>query len=401
MTFRHCILPILSCVIWLGACGQHSQTTVTSSSDSTISESEAAPVGDFYKRFSGTIAGKQVVLHLHRYDGAVHGNFQYTAIGETIGLHNWEDTIDDDQFYLLEAPETEKSNNDSPAHWAIRVHGRNATGTWTNASGNVHYPITLKEEYPVGSTKLQAVYFSDSASLIAGRAKPNATKAYSYLVPGDNTNTFLQNALKSIVATSAAATISVGDALSQMTKTYFDEYRRENSAIAEKHSDLESFTLNYTSDDVLSVLYNDDGLLVIEDQNTEYTGGMHGNYGSSFSNIDVRDQRLWTITDMIVDTGALRPMINDAAIAYFRLKPGEGMDQRMLVDEVPPTANVYLSNTGLTFVYNPYEIASYADGQVALFLPYKKLLPFLTPAFRARLKLAERAGVAMLSIPFK
>jgi hypothetical protein len=125
---------------------------------------------------------------------------------------------------------------------------------------------------------------------------------------------------------------------------------------------------------------------------------MHGNYGSSFSNIDVRDQRLWTITDMIVDTAALRPMINDAAIAYFRLKPGEGMDQRMLVDEVPPTDNVYISNMGLTFVYNPYEIASYADGQVALFLPYKKLMSFLTPAFRARLMLAERAGVAMLSM---
>jgi hypothetical protein len=101
---------------------------------------------------------------------------------------------------------------------------------------------------------------------------------------------------------------------------------------------------------------------------------------------------------MVIDTAALRPVLNDAAIAYFKLKPGEGMEQRMLVDEVPPTANVYLSNTGLTFVYNPYEIASYADGQISLFLPYKKLMPFLTPEFKERMKLTERAGVAMLSI---
>ena len=93
-------------------------------------------------------------------------------------------------------------------------------------------------------------------------------------------------------------------------------------------------------------------------------------------------------------------MLNDAAIIYFRLKPGEGMEQRMLVDEVPATGNFYLSSTGLTFVYNPYEIASYADGQIALFLPYKKLMPFLTPAFKARMNLTERAGVAMLSLQF-
>jgi hypothetical protein len=63
---------------------------------------------------------------------------------------------------------------------------------------------------------------------------------------------------------------------------------------------------------------------------------------------------------------------------------------------VPATGNVYVGSKGLSFVYNPYEIASYADGQITLFLPYNKLFPLLTPAFRQRMKLSEGAGTAML-----
>jgi len=136
---------------------------------------------------------------------------------------------------------------------------------------------------------------------------------------------------------------------------------------------------------------------VVRNLSGEYTGGAHGYYASSFLNVDVEGSRLWTLADIVSDSNALRPLLNDAAINYFRLKPGSGMSNRLLVDEVPTTGNVFLSATGVSFVYNPYEIASYADGEIMLFLPYTKLSSLLTDAFRARMQLGTRAGVAMLS----
>jgi hypothetical protein len=143
------------------------------------------------------------------------------------------------------------------------------------------------------------------------------------------------------------------------------------------------------------VRYNEGGWLVTELATTEFSGGMHPNNSSSYSNIDLKEQHLWGLGDIISDTMALRPLLNDAAIAYFHLRPGEGLGRHLLVDDVPVTNNLYVGARGLSFVYNPYEIASYADGQISLYLPYSRLLSYLTPAFKKRMALGERRGVAM------
>jgi hypothetical protein len=41
--------------------------------------------------------------------------------------------------------------------------------------------------------------------------------------------------------------------------------------------------------------------------------------------------------------------------------------------------NYYFSVSGINFVYNPYEIASYAQGQIEFYIPYKALKPIIDP----------------------
>ena len=42
-------------------------------------------------------------------------------------------------------------------------------------------------------------------------------------------------------------------------------------------------------------------------------------------------------------------------------------------DSVFVTENVYFTEKGIMFVYNPYEIASYAQGIISIFLSYEKI----------------------------
>jgi hypothetical protein len=139
------------------------------------------------------------------------------------------------------------------------------------------------------------------------------------------------------------------------------------------------------------VLMNSAGWLILENKIFDYTGGAHGNHGSFFLNLDVKAQRTWKLTDVVADTAALAPFLAGAAISRFGLSPEEPLSNRLLVDAVPVTDNFYLTATGLGFVYNPYEIASYADGEVHLFVPYKRLGLLLTEAFKQRMGLANAA----------
>jgi hypothetical protein len=260
------------------------------------------------------------------------------------------------------------------------------------------YPIELKEDYQAGSTRLEAFRIADSVALQPQDAQsPRATDAYAYLLPQEAKGSFLYEALKYQLAPVAAKSEDVESAIKSSMASYFGDYRRTNEHIVLKPGDqLQAFAFSYTSDQAVYVHYNDDNWLVTELFTSSYTGGVHGNYASSFANIDLAQKRVWKLDEIVTDRSGLRPLLNDAAISYFDLKPGSGMEKRLLVDEVPPTDNVYIGAKGLSFVYNPYEIASYADGQITLYLPYKKLFPLLSPAFRQRMQLSDQNGVAML-----
>jgi hypothetical protein len=174
-------------------------------------------------------------------------------------------------------------------------------------------------------------------------------------------------------------------------KTYFDGYRQDNASLGKSAAEA-GFSLNYEDEVSQQVLYNDQDWLVVELFSSSFTGGAHGNYNSSFVNIDRASNKLWSLSEMIQDTAALRPLLNEAAIVYFGIAKGTHLGDRLLVEEVPVTNNVFLSATGLCFVYNPYEIASYADGEIELFIPYNRLQPYLQAAFRERMRLNAPAG---------
>ena len=391
MVFR-CLLPF---TLLLTACGTSTPSghSAAASGDSTITKGNI-PAGDFYGRYSGTVAGKPVVVQLHRFGHTVRGSYQYTAVGEAIELQNYEDTTADNTFYLTEIVHSGRQN-DSNAHWTLQWAGNTATGAWQSADGKRTYDIRLVQEYPAGSVALGALYKMDSAALQPGKKGPQATASYAALLPPDTGKSaaFVATVLRKTMGISGTADIPAG--VAELMRKYFADYRQEVGDVTVPDSEANAPEYAYTSDDAVYVLYNDAGWLVLEEASADYTGGAHGNYGSTFQNADVQQGKIWTLADMVTDTTALRPMLNDAAIAYFGLKPGQGMGEYLLVDAVPPTDNVYLSSGGLTFVYNPYEIASYADGEIRLFLPFAKLMPLLTPAFKARMALAGRAGVAM------
>jgi hypothetical protein len=145
------------------------------------------------------------------------------------------------------------------------------------------------------------------------------------------------------------------------------------------------------------VVFNDNNWVVLEDNIANFTGGAHGMYSNTYQNLDLSISKKWSLRDIVKDTATLQPLLEIAARNYFGIKNEEDISERLLVETIPVTPNVYITSSGLFFVYQPYEIASYADGLISLYIPYNQIISLLSPPFLKRMGLDTQAGVAMLN----
>jgi hypothetical protein len=392
----------------LNACGQPQQGT-QSSAVSEIQEpaydTTPPPAGpQFYKRYSGTLGGEPIVLHLVRYGNSVEGIYYFRSGSPGIRLRNLEDSLDDASHFVLDETGREPLllQHGDDTRWNLTMNGDAATGVWHSKHGTDTRSISLREDYPEGSVRLNAFFFADSSALHPGSLHtPQAKSSFGYLVPATARNGFLYGALKEqLLPERLHDPAPMPELVKEAQQAYFDNYRKENANLKlEGKNALEALSFSYSDERAVYVHYNDDDWLVTELFNASYTGGAHGFDASSFANIDLAQKRVWQLADIITDSNALRPMLDDAAISYFNVTPGQPLEQRLLVDDIPATDNVHVGPKGLSFVYVPYEIAPYAEGQISLYIPYSKLYPLLTPAFRERMKMGARSGTAFLSSP--
>lgn len=366
----------------------------------TVDIKDESTPGDFYKRMSGTVAGKNVTVQLHKFGTLVQGYFQYNDGDRPVKLVNWQDTVADNTFHLTEVENDGDAQDITGASWDIVVSKDGATGKWISADGKMTNDISLKDDYPAGSIRLEAFHYADTAQMFVTQQFPRATVVYGGVYPSMKDNTEPGAFLRSAIANHM--TLEGGNGMMIGFKTrawrYFGNYRLDLKNLVDSNASEEvrkGIAYQYNSSFYHSVILNDNNWLVLEDAVSEYTGGAHGTYSATYQNLDLSTSTSWQLDEIVKDTSMLKPLLETAAREYFKITPSEKLDSRLLVPGMPVTTNVYLTRSGLMFVYQPYEIASYADGLIQLFLPYSRLMPVLTPKFIARQQLDGKGGVAM------
>lgn len=135
--------------------------------------------------------------------------------------------------------------------------------------------------------------------------------------------------------------------------------------------------------------YETDRLVTYTSSCDTYMGGAHGLhvfYGTTFRKSDGRRFGM----EMLRDTGkdSFRLLIKEGMKEYFSNQEGrtitdEGLKDRLITENdinyLPlPQSAPYLTKDGVVFVYQAYEIASYAEGLPTFVVPYDKIKPFMT-----------------------
>ena len=110
-----------------------------------------------------------------------------------------------------------------------------------------------------------------------------------------------------------------------------------------------------------------------------YTGGAHGMYCSIPYIIDVKNGEIVTENELFLP-GYVAPV---TGLIMDKLESEQGSDtfETMFQDGMVPNGKCGVSIEGVTWFYQPYEIASYAEGIIKVTVSWAALKPYLNSEY--------------------
>ncbi|MEL4306802.1 DUF3298 and DUF4163 domain-containing protein [Joostella sp. CR20] len=113
-----------------------------------------------------------------------------------------------------------------------------------------------------------------------------------------------------------------------------------------------------------------------------FTGGAHG-YGSiSFLNFDTKTGKNLTPNDLFKDKQTLIDIAEKEFRTAQKIKPDANINSTGFMfenDAFHLPSSIGFNEKGLVLIYNPYEIASYADGRTTIEIPFETAKQFMKP----------------------
>lgn len=384
---KYSFLFLLFGLAIVSACNNPKNANNNSKTTDGKTTAKKALTESFYKRLEGTIAGKKVVMHLQKVDDdEVSGTYYYD--GSWLNLST-DTLIGKDSIVLAEYSfyESYFSQNSKSPLLKLKWNGNGFDGIWESGDKTKKYPVALTEKYPEGSYPFSAGVYRDSVKAFADRREsPTAEISFEYLESRTNNENgkWLDSELKKIFG---LAQVNRSTGFKNIATGYFKDYKTE---VAEQQKDSRGSEfeawMNYTNNSQQTVNYNDNGYVVIDFLADAYTGGAHGNYSSTMFCLDVLNKKQLVLSDIVkIDSNTLQGILERNLRKEYNIKANDALSTVLFDDFIKPNKNFYFNANGIAFMYNPYEVASYAQGQIVVFIPYADVKTYLVPAFAKRM----------------
>jgi len=176
-----------------------------------------------------------------------------------------------------------------------------------------------------------------------------------------------------------------GSNIEEMAKEYTNAYilnylSEGKDAIDNYEGDMEA-TSNWMCYEEIrtgKVIYNKKGFLSYSVSLYSYTGGAHGISSNRVATIDLNASKQLHLYDIVSDESKpnLRKILLQQLAEQNELENVESLRESNYffnVDEIDLTENFYLSEEGITFIYDPIEIAPYSSGEISVTLDWNRL----------------------------
>lgn len=168
-------------------------------------------------------------------------------------------------------------------------------------------------------------------------------------------------------------------------KTYYQTFSTSNNGTVEIAREEYEASLGedgweflaYSTDISAKATRLDDAVISFQITLYDYTGGAHGNYGSSGRNYSVKTGELLSFDEISEDYAAFHAtvldyMINLADTPSYKDKLFGPPSKNDLDSALFGGDNWIFTRSGISFLAAPYLLGPYASGEIAFMLPYEK-----------------------------
>lgn len=240
---------------------------------------------------------------------------------------------------------------------------------------------------PSRNLQFEEITLSKSEHLFADESKPACNLSIDFAFVNnantigakDSINAYLLSALFG----KKYQQLSPQEAMEGYAKEYVTNYLADLEPMIQKdidnHIDKDQLTAWYSYEQELkgSVETYMGILLTYRTYKNEYSGGPHGMYTTEFINLNLN-----TIQPILLDELFAEDYQETLTeLLWYQLALDNGVETRDELEEMgyattgelAPTENFYISEDGITFYYNVYEIAPYSMGPTQITLSYDML----------------------------
>lgn len=124
-------------------------------------------------------------------------------------------------------------------------------------------------------------------------------------------------------------------------------------------------------------------VLTFSESTYTYEGGAHGLFGNRYFNIDKEQQRLIGLDDLF--SAEKKEAVQEALWHYYEEHYGVKDNDKILTyadkNEFYLSKEFYFTPQGIYFVYPPYILGAYAQGEIQLTLPWTTLQEFINAEY--------------------
>ena len=164
---------------------------------------------------------------------------------------------------------------------------------------------------------------------------------------------------------------SANDNLEHIASLFISNYRTNEEDLKLDSADIGS-SYNWEVIKKNKIVFKGKNYLSFLNEAFAFTGGAHGNTLRSYYIFDLKNNKLLTSQELFKANSC------EAIIKLQKeilKKEGREMDD-LYADGYRCDANFYLSEKGIVFHYDQYEIACYADGPIDVVIPFEDIKPF-------------------------
>jgi len=371
MNHRLLFLVLVIVVVTLGACRKQAGSQQTANSGASPTPDApvggSAPAGEkFY--FRGTIAGDlRIEMTLVRDGNRLTGTYFYPKVGKNIALAG---TVEKDGN--VELKETDESGKDTgifkgkwkPATDSPDPGLNEIEGKWSRPDGSKETAFLVSQ---------QPIDFTAAARVVPKVIKEtNKEKRYTVdaeypQIEGDPRFDNFNREARGLITKDVAAFKTA-----ETAETTEDSEPGSELADEAGKSSLDIwYEIRYASDDLISVQFTEG----------EYSrGAAHPNSSTQVLNFDVKGGKKLALADLF---NAKASYLSPISAYCIKVLKDKGKDDDMVKSGASPRADNYrawsITKKGLWITFDPYQVASYAEGPQYVLVPYSALKDIIKP----------------------